>query len=686
MILPLRNIPRLAFGIATALTLIVTVFVAPATANGNKATDWKQAADELLDYGQPQASAKNKTSSDNNVKAVGEGPQGEVVILIEKSGKSTADDAENYTRKALKKKYGDDVRVREVGSLEPKADTDVVGGAGIHMPSGEDPELLCTLGFAAWDSSGDPAVVTAGHCTGNGIIDGTDGLDTAGLNVPKYEDAAGDGDRFEFLHHLGSFGSWQFGDSSNSSDDGFSVDATDFGLIDVDNDDLDLAPEVTDWTTPDDLSKETHDISRVGSINPSGANIEKSGRTTGHTEAPASSIDIVDGVMEIGDEYPVRGFGIDGFEADQGDSGSPVYQDETAIGVLSAGGTGYMWAASIEEPLQASDGYSLQLHIDAPTVDSPENGGSIGAGEKITGSAKPGSTLVIKPDGGERFTVDVDGSGNWSFSAPDEFGTYTFSLLAKDGFDESDTVDHEVDVIIPAPKFTSPADGEKVAGPVSEVHGTGTPGAHVSLSGAVDDAVQVDDDGEWSAAADLDYGTHKYLASQTLDDAESTETSAEVTVIPAAPRVTTPKDGESFSADAAPNTVKGTGINGGKVTVKLDGNNLGAAEVDNGKWAVELPDRLKATDHEVSTVQEVDDATSSTSNTIFTVSNSSARPGGGGNVGTDHNAGHLTNGGGYVADMLPSAGAVGGLVTALCLGLLLIAGGAATLRGRRTAG
>lgn len=675
MMTPLRHATHVALGLIAALALMTAGLVAPATAGGDN-DSWEQVAGELLNYGHPKAFAQDDTD-ETNVQAVGEGPDGETVILIDEA-KDAPEHAEDgsFTEAELKEKYGDDVEVKDVGEITSTSDTDVVGGAPIHGPSGNSPQLLCSLGFAAWDSSGNPAAVTAGHCNDSGSFH------SAGLNDPEYEDAAGGGDEFRFMHDFGTYGSWQFGKADNSSDDGFSVDATDFGVIDVTNDDLTLSPEVTTWTTPEDLSKSTTNISDVGAIDPHGAKIEKSGRTTGHTEAPAANIDIVDGVAKVGGKYPVRGFGIDDFMVQPGDSGSPVYQDETAIGVLSGGTAQYLWAASIEKPLAATDGYTLQLHVDAPEVTSPEDGGTVGAGEKIAGTAKPGSTLVVNPDDDKKFEVDVNGGGAWSFKAPDSFGTYSFSAKAKNGFNESDSVQHEVDVTLPAPKLTSPADGGKVTGPVTQVSGKGQPGATVSLSGAVEDTAKVDSDGTWKVKADLDYGNHKYYASQELDGVESKEVSAEVAVAPAPPKIDSLSDGDTVPVNRLPGAIAGSGMDGATVDLKVNGKDAGTADVSDGQWQISMPERVSTGDHRITASQQSDGVSSKKTSMQFTVIDTPAGSDRGNGSDADNAVSFGDGDPSSTPGFLPSTGAAAGLWAVMGIALLLIMTGSVALLSR----
>src|SRR5699024_6692544 len=116
--------------------------------------------------------------------------------------------------------------------------------------------------------------------------------------------------------------------------------------------------------------------------------------------------------------------------------------------------------------------------------------------------APAGTTLEVTPDEGDAFDVEVDDSGEWSFSAPeDHLGEYRFSLIAvaQNGLDESEAVDYEVTVTIPAPAFTSPEDGDVVNEPINEITGTGVDGATVTLEIDGEEVGTADVvDGEWS--------------------------------------------------------------------------------------------------------------------------------------------------------------------------------------------
>src|SRR5699024_2374523 len=152
----------------------------------------------------------------------------------------------------------------------------IVGGAGIYSAPGQEGGVdVCSVGFSAWNPDGEPAVITAGHCSGDGFHS------EVGMSVPS-EDEAGSGDQNGFAPgpDLGVYGFSQFGGTGNTpgSED---EPGTDISVIDDIAEGLELKPEVTDWTTTDDLSESTTVITSVGKVDPSGPEVERSGRTTG---------------------------------------------------------------------------------------------------------------------------------------------------------------------------------------------------------------------------------------------------------------------------------------------------------------------------------------------------------------------------------------------------------------------
>ncbi|MPV48467.1 trypsin-like serine protease [Pseudactinotalea sp. HY160] len=603
-----------AIGGSLALAFGAGMVALPAAADSDVQlpSDWQAVAAELLDTGaDPRPSAQSADSS--NVAAVGVDADGGLVIAVDGEGIDAGIDEARIAA------YEDQATIVQVeggfSALASTGDT-VVGGAGIYSIASATQVSVCSVGFPAWDSSGQPAIVTAGHCADDGALTGV------GMSVPS-EDQAGSGDKDGFAPGpaLGIYGFSQFGGPGNTA--GSEIDpGTDIAVIDEINADLTLSPEITDWTTTDDLAASTTVITGVGAVDQNGAAIERSGRTTGHSSSSAANVGMVDGAAKIDGRF-VRGFMVEDIAVDQGDSGGPVYQGETAIGIVSGGSpTGnQLWAADLQDALAHTDGYTIQLHIDAPAVTAPDAGGDIDAGEAITGTAPAGTTLVVQPVGGDEFTVDVDSDGTWSFDAPQELGDYAFSLQAENGYNASETVEHDVNVTLPAPAITAPADGDRVTEAISSVSGTGYDGAtvHVTIDG--EELIAEVAGGAWSVETDLGYGPHEVGAYQVFEEQQSATVTAAVTVAPAAPEITVPADGGFFAETELTDVldVEGTGIDGATVTLLVDGEQAGTAVVTGGAWSIAVDRDFAPGDYTLAAVQTIDGTDSDETSIMFSV-------------------------------------------------------------------
>lgn len=589
-----RNMKRVGWaGASAALALAATGLIAPTAAFAGD-------TESVAPTSGPQfeQTAKALLSSGDQVKMVGSDGKGSVVIY------STADEAglEGEPRTFVEK--NSNVILKKLDSAPKKAAaTDIVGGAGYtgSLPTGE--RYRCSVGFSGFTPAGAPAVITAGHCSLDGQLDATS------MTRPS-TDPAGGGSGSVNTFPLGTFGFSQFGGPGNTTGAEFDVNSIDLSVIDVTNDELDLKPEVTDWTTVSDLSESTFPIRSVGEAQ-IGA-FEKSGSTTGYTQG---TIEVVDGWLEVDDRW-VHGFG-GPMTVDQGDSGGPMWQGSTAIGVTSAlldfDGVRYAWGADLQGGLALTDGYTVEVQVDAPSLTTPENGGTVGVGGTISGKAQPNTVLVVTPEGGDAQEIEVGDSGDWSFTAPDKLGAFSFTLQSTSGYSTSSTVDATVDVLPEAPAITSPADGSSTVSQVTKISGTGLAGATVTLTGDVKATAKVAADGTWSAEADLEEGAYKVTATQARDGITSASSTSSFTVIPAQPTIDGIVDGSSYSGSAIPTKVAGSGETGADLTVTLNDTKVGTTEVKDGKWSIALKDALAPGNYTVVATQTVNGQSNSTS-------------------------------------------------------------------------
>ncbi|HLR94597.1 MAG TPA: S1 family peptidase [Jiangellaceae bacterium] len=647
---------RVAMGAAAAASLAVAGALVPVGAMADEA---EEASFETL--------AIETMEEDGDVQAVGHDANGEVVVF------TTDADAEIDGPLA-----DEEVTTRTLDApLVPYSEGNVVGGGG-YLTGDDTPSGVCSIGFSGWDPDGNPAVITAGHCTDDGAFDQT-------IRTQPSSEPAGGGEAPLPLSPLGEFGFSQYGGPGNTPGEPGDTDAVDIAVIDVTNDDSDLLPEVTTWSSDaiaaNDLSVDTTLVTSTGSA-VAGEEASKSGRTTGFTTGEVG--EIVEGWANIGGRY-VYGFQTN-IEAAEGDSGGAIIQGGTAIGIVSGGSTddgeNFTWGADLNASLELTGGYTVALHIAAPELTSPEDGGSVGAGGTISGTAAAGTTLVVTPADGEEFEVEVGDDGEWSFSAPDELGDFEFSIQSYRGFDESAQNDYLVEVLPAAPTFTSPEEDGRYVTELTEITGTGDIGATLELSGAVTAEAEVDAEGNWSIPADLGPGAYELSATQTVDGVESAEANIEFVVVPTAPEITSPGDGDSYGHDEAPTSATGTGVAGADIVASIDGTTLETTVDENGEWATDFSSALEADEYTLEVTQTVNGQTSDAQTIEFVVeeapapSPSPTEPDPGTDPGTDPGAGDDSG-------SLPETGVSDTAALAGAAGLALLAGVGLMLASRR---
>lgn len=311
----------------------------------------------------------------DGIQAYGTDGDGNVVVVTLPEEDLDADSTE-----ALEAFEGDhsNVEVIEIGApVQAYAQNELVGGAGYGAGTAEGAAGLCSVGFTAVSPEGNPAVITAGHCTNDDALTQATrtrpSLDTAhsGQDSPQLMDPA----------KIGDFAFSQFGGPNHSTGGDGVPNSTDIAVIDVTNPTLELLPAVTDWSTAGDDDLAAGIATEITGVSApvAGAPVSKSGRTTGLTHD--DDLDIADGYSRIG--LPdgsfrwVRGFGVNGLEAAPGDSGGAVFQGDKAIGVVSGGSPAsgsqesFFWGTSLVHALEFTDGYEVMVAEDdsEPTPD-----------------------------------------------------------------------------------------------------------------------------------------------------------------------------------------------------------------------------------------------------------------------------------------------------------------------------
>ncbi|MDR5700111.1 S1 family peptidase [Agromyces aerolatus] len=574
-----------------------------------------------------EAFAKDALGADE-VQVVGEDADGNVVIYTTAPIEEIEDEQIRARVQSL-----DNVVVKYLDApLTAYAENEVVGGAGYLAVA--DPEAtsggLCSVGFTGWSPEGDPAIISAGHCT----ADGENSL--SGRTLPTGDPAGGgavDNEDVEVIGLLADLAFSQYGGPGNSAGAEDDYSSIDISVWDVANPGLDLLPEVTDWTTAEseDLAASTIPVRSVGQA-AVGAEVSKSGRTTGFT---SGTVEVVNAWAEVSNRY-VYGF-MNVLTSDHGDSGGAIIQGDRAVGILSGGGTSqtgveYTFAADLQNSLSYTDGYTVALYLDAPILTGPADGGEVYTGGTITGTGPADTVLEVTPDSGEPFEVAIDAAGNWAFAAPGEVGPVSYDVVATRGFDSSAVTSFAFDVQLAplaAPVFTSPANGTSVETELTEITGTGEPGATVELSGAVEGTADVSASGTWSVDAELGYGVYSVTAVQFRagDEEPSPVAQSDFAVAPVAPVITAPENGGSWAQDAAPKTVTGTGIDGATLEVFVGGTSAGWVVVENGAWSFELTSPLAVGETAITATQTINGATGAAASTTVTITAAAAPAG-----------------------------------------------------------
>ena len=295
----------------------------------------------------------------------------------------------------------------------------------------------------------------------------------------------------------------------------------------------------------------------------------------------------------------------------------------------------------------------------APVITSPKNGDVINASDvdpqdgttTITGTGEPGDTVVVNVNGTpiDGCTADdnvtVASDGTWSCKAVLPQGEDTLIAQQTDPSGNESAGSTPVTVTVDtqkpdAPAITSPKDGDTInkgdlnPDGTTTITGTGEPGATVDVTNN-DTPLEncqnltVNAAGVWTCNAVLPQGDDTLVATQTDPAGNTSDPSAPVTVTvsteqPAAPVITSPKDGDTINkADLNPDgktvPITGTGTAGNTVDVTLNGSPLATCQdvtvASDGTWTcnAELP---QGTDTLVATQTDPAGNTSGNSNTV----------------------------------------------------------------------
>ncbi|MFC4224146.1 S1 family peptidase [Lysinibacter cavernae] len=589
---------------------------------------------------------------DPAIQAVGQDGNGQIVALRydavtpSVAGRSAIPEQSAVDASAIAAQFGNGITFKDLDApIESTAAHEVLGGAGYAATDGVNVGL-CSVGFSAWNSSGDPALVTAGHCTGDGLF--TDAVLTQPAGDDAHVPGASIGDAAQPSDILGTIGFSQFGGVGNTPGAANSASSTDVAVIDNVNPALELSPSVTGWgsaaAAANDLSQSVATtITSVG-VGKVGDPVSRSGRTTGLKSSRITWekmwFKVIDPDFPT-DESKARnvyGFGSEGLIADSGDSGGAAFSGTKAIGLVSASKVGQgpddiTLVADLGTALANTSGYTLQLAVDAPALTSPAAGGDVPLGSAITGTGPASTTLLVTPAGGAAFEVAIGVDGKWSIPTT-TLGAYDFTVQAKNGqFNFSAVNSYSVNVVLGAPVITSPANGTTPFDSVKSIGGTGAPGAVVTMAGDASGTATVDSSGNWSIPVDLSYGDYAVSVSQVFGGESSAVVTSAFEVVPTVAVVTSPANGSKIALADVPEYIEGIGAPEAMLHMYITGGRFdeptasGHASLEfdtfdqnhsDGTWVYRMPS-LTPGDYTIHVTQYVTSEIKTTSASTFSV-------------------------------------------------------------------
>ena len=514
---------------------------------------------------------------------------------------------------------------------------DVFGGQGYVT----DANAICSAGFGAFSPAGKPVLLTAGHCTQDGkaktaSVEPRGSSPASGTATPPDSGYPALG-TFGFSQFGGDQSSWITGDENSPGNVG-----TDIAVIESLRKGIDVQPSATVWAAGNAADPGTTAVRIIGTVAPfEGQQVCRSGRTTGWSCGTVQELGIyvVGGTTaDPGDLRAFRGFLSKDVQSSGGDSGGPWVSGNFAVGTHSAGdGVGatenFAIATTLEDSLsRIPGGVQLQLFLNKPELAAPA-GQTVTAGQPVTGRVPAVPAAAVAANSKVRvsiagdpavppFELPVDASGSWSFPAPSSTGALRFTAETVNGFSRSGKASFSIEVSgLAAPVITSPAEGAALK-TVERIDGTGTPGLTVTLSGDATGTGTVSGDGSWSIAVTGKpvYGQLTVTAAQTApQQTDSPLATRNFTVAPPAPAVSTVHDGGQFEQDSLPGSISGTGLDGARVTLTVDGAPAGTTTVEGGRWSLPFPAGLAPGAHGLSASQSVDGVASEPLLATFTI-------------------------------------------------------------------
>ncbi|PZE91682.1 hypothetical protein [Curtobacterium sp. MCBD17_008] len=214
---------------------------------------------------------------------------------------------------------------------------------------------------------------------------------------------------------------------------------------------------------------------------------------------------------------------------------------------------------------------------------------------QVSGTAQPNAKVTIRHGEDDLVTVKANAEGKWStpINAPNMPGNYDLTvgqeIRGQDNGRVSVDIDYGAGVVV-----TSPAEDLVLEpGETLEIEGTAPAGTEVNVyDKATNDVLastKAARNNTWFASID-ELEDREYTLVAAGITKGNNRTHSDLKINPGKNSVAKPTASVEFPDDVTKKAiVKGTGVDGGTITVKdEDGERLGSTEVQNGAWALEI--------------------------------------------------------------------------------------------------
>ncbi|KHA71091.1 hypothetical protein NZ35_22460 [Pseudomonas chlororaphis] len=263
--------------------------------------------------------------------------------------------------------------------------------------------------------------------------------------------------------------------------------------------------------------------------------------------------------------------------------------------------------------VSASKTFTVHRVMLQPLIVAPVSGSEVGYDVIIEGdNGMQGAEMQLHDSqmGGKLGApLELLEEGKWSIELRDlELRHYVLHAQQTLNGQESTSAEHELKVVVPPPRFTSPIPGGK-APRTSKIAGTGRPAARVEvwLEGATEPlltAIEVNASGNWEAEVSLPVGNTTIWAFQTFvlngtPQRSQPNERLRYKVVPATPFIETPTADDHVGRRVV---VSGFATPGDTVTVTLGSDQASAKVRENRTWSVTLEPGQDEGNHQLDVV------------------------------------------------------------------------------------